>query len=49
MIWKTLLSHDEHLPRIRIEGGSSHIDRPKDALPLGKLRYQIKTVSPKVE
>lgn len=29
MIWMPLLSHNEHLPRFLIEGGSSHIDRVK--------------------
>ena len=35
------VGHDEHLPRIPVEGDSSHIDRAQDALSRGKVRYQI--------
>jgi len=34
------LAHSEHLPRIPVEGDSSHIDRAKDALSRGKVRYK---------
>jgi len=33
--------HAEHLPRIPVEGDSSHIHRVEEALSQGKVRYQI--------
>jgi len=38
---RPLLLRTEHLPRIPIEGVSSHIDRAKEALSRGKARYKI--------
>jgi hypothetical protein len=35
------VEQSEHLPRIPIEGDSSHIDRAKDALSRGMVRYKI--------
>jgi hypothetical protein len=33
-------AHSEHLPRIPIEGDSNHIDRAKNALSRGRVRYE---------